>query len=271
MTTDVADLVFIRELVRKESAIVLDESKQYLIESRLRPLAKEKGLASISELVEQIKRGSRDLRVGLVEAMTTNETSFFRDARPFESLTSHVIPALSAARGAKRSLRIWSAASSTGQEAYSIAMTLHEHPAVSGWKYDILGTDLSTAVLAQARAGRYAQLEVNRGLPAAKLVRWFDRDGLGWVVKRDLKASVRFEQLNLLSSFPVSYSQFDIIFLRNVLIYFDVPTKRDILTKMKRALAPDGYLMLGTAEMMNGVYDGFRAERDGATTWHRPS
>ena len=269
MTATAEDVAFVCQLVRTESAIMLDGSKQYLIESRLRPLAREAGLETITALVDAIKRGSRELKVNVVEAMTTNETSFFRDSRPFESLNSGVIPLLAQQRAATRTLRVWSAAASSGQEAYSIAMTLREHPALQGWNIKIQGSDIANSVLAQARSGRYAQLEVNRGLPATKLVKWFEKDGLGWVVKPELRQLVKFDQLNLLSQWPATYARFDIVFLRNVLIYFDVETKRKILERMKRAMCDDGYLLLGSAEMMNGIYDGFRSERFGQTGWFR--
>lgn len=271
MTVTQADAVYVRELVRSESAIVLDQSKDYLIEARLNPLAREAGLASIGELVRQLKAGSRDLKVSVIEAMTTNETSFFRDVRPFDTLRTNVIPQLVRARANTKTLRFWSAAASTGQEAYSIAMTVKDtEPLTSGWTTRIHGTDIARSVLAQAREGRYGQLEVNRGLPVKKLTRWFTRDGGSWYVKPELKSMVTFDQLNLITPWSGSAGQYDVIFLRNVLIYFDVETKRQILDKVKRVLAPDGYLFLGTAEMMNGVHTGFRLERDDLSVWFRP-
>jgi len=249
-TTNVTtvDFDYICTLVRSRSAIVLEPGKEYLVQARLLPLARKQGLDDISALVERLKRGDAALTTEVVEAMTTNETSFFRDVHPFELLRTEVVPDLLTKRAATRRLHIWSAAASTGQEAYTIAMTLREHfPQLVGWNVSILGTDLSREVLEKAREGRYAQIEVNRGLPAPMLVKYFDRAGPAWRVKPDLRALVEFKQLNLMGQWPVMPSM-DIVFLRNVLIYFDADTKRDILTRVQRVIAPDGYLFLGAAE-----------------------
>jgi chemotaxis protein methyltransferase CheR len=249
-TTNVTtvDFDYICTLVRSRSAIVLEPGKEYLVQARLLPLARKQGLDDISALVERLKRGDAALTTEVVEAMTTNETSFFRDVHPFELLRTEVVPDLLTKRAATRRLHIWSAAASTGQEAYTIAMTLRENfPQLVGWNVSILGTDLSREVLEKAREGRYAQIEVNRGLPAPMLVRYFDRAGPAWRVKPDLRALVEFKQLNLMGQWPVMPSM-DIVFLRNVLIYFDADTKRDILTRVQRVVAPDGYLFLGAAE-----------------------
>jgi chemotaxis protein methyltransferase CheR len=249
-TTNVTtvDFDYICTLVRSRSAIVLEPGKEYLVQARLLPLARKQGLDDISALVERLKRGDAALTTEVVEAMTTNETSFFRDVHPFELLRTEVVPDLLTKRAATRRLHIWSAAASTGQEAYTIAMTLREHfPQLVGWNVSILGTDLSREVLEKAREGRYAQIEVNRGLPAPMLVKYFDRAGPAWRVKPELRALVEFKQLNLMGQWPVMPSM-DIVFLRNVLIYFDADTKRDILTRVQRVIAPDGYLFLGAAE-----------------------
>jgi chemotaxis protein methyltransferase CheR len=259
-TTSVStvDFDYIRTLVRTKSAIVLEPGKEYLVQARLLPLARKQGLDDISALVDKLKRGDATLATDVVEAMTTNETSFFRDVHPFEMLREEVLPALAQTRAAQRKLNIWSAAASTGQEAYTIAMTLREHFAqLATWDVSILGTDLSREVLEKAREGRYAQIEVNRGLPAPLLVKYFDRAGPAWRVKADLKRGVEFRQLNLMLPFPV-LPRMDIVFLRNVLIYFDADTKRDILTRVRNAMAPDGYLFLGAAEttlQFDGLFD----------------
>jgi chemotaxis protein methyltransferase CheR len=243
-----SDFDYIRGLVRERSAIVLEPGKEYLVQARLLPVAREQGLEDISALVARLKRGEPALTTQVVEAMTTNETSFFRDVHPFDALRSDVLPALLESRRTQRTLRIWSAAASTGQEAYSIAIVLREHfPELAGWNISILGTDLSQDVLERAREGRYAQIEVNRGLPAPMLVRYFDRAGPAWKVKPELRTLCEFKTLNLMAPWS-ALPRMDIVFLRNVLIYFDVDTKRAVLTKVRNALAPDGYLFLGAAE-----------------------
>ncbi len=269
MNATTADIDFVRELVRREAAIVLDESKGYLIDARLSPVSRRAGLESISALVELLKRGESELQTLVVEALTTNETSFFRDVHPFEALSSEVLPTLARTRAATRSLRIWSAASSTGQEAYTIAMVIDRMPEFAGWNVQILGTDLSEGVLAQAREGRYAQLEVNRGLPMNMLTRYFDRDGIAWRVKPELKKMVDFKKMNLVHPWPPAM-RFDIVFLRNVLIYFDTATKQMLLDRVLKVLPPDGYLFVGGTEMIAGAHDGFVQERSGRATWHRP-
>jgi chemotaxis protein methyltransferase CheR len=243
-----SDFDYIRTLVRERSAIVLEPGKEYLVQARLLPVARQQGLDDISALVARLKRGEPALTTQVVEAMTTNETSFFRDVHPFEALRNDVLPPILEARRTQRTLRIWSAAASTGQEAYSIAMILREHfPELAGWNISILGTDLSNDVLDKAREGRYAQIEINRGLPAPMLIKYFDRAGPAWKVKPELRSMCEFKPLNLVAPWS-ALPRMDIVFLRNVLIYFDVDTKRDVLTKIRRTLAPDGYLFLGAAE-----------------------
>jgi chemotaxis protein methyltransferase CheR len=269
MSATTSDIDYVRELVRREAAIVLDESKGYLIDARLSPVSRRAGLESISALVEQLKRGASELQTLVVEALTTNETSFFRDVHPFEALATEVLPSLARARSATRSLRIWSAASSTGQEAYTMAMVIDRVPQLAGWNVRIVGTDLSEGVLAQAREGRYAQLEVNRGLPVTMLTRYFDRDGIAWRIKPEVHKMVEFKQMNLVRPWPPTM-RFDIVFLRNVLIYFDATTKQMLLDRVLKVLPPDGYLFVGGTEMIAGAHDGFIQERSGRATWHRP-
>ncbi|MCU1428757.1 MAG: protein-glutamate O-methyltransferase CheR [Actinomycetia bacterium] len=247
-TLATSDFDYVRALVRERSAIVLEPGKEYLVQTRLQPVAQRNGLADIGALVDRLRRGEPALATQVVEAMTTNETSFFRDAHPFEMLRTDVIPTLMESRKTQRALRIWSAASSTGQEAYTIAMTLRESfPQLAGWAVSILGTDLSRDVVEKAKEGRYAQIEVNRGLPAPLLLKYFERAGLAWKVKQELRRAVEFKQMNLIAPWP-SIPRMDVVFLRNVLIYFDGDTKRAILANVRRVIAPDGYLFLGAAE-----------------------
>ncbi len=256
---------FVADLVGRRSAIRLDPGKEYLVESRLGPMARERGLG-LDEYVRRLRAGAPDDELAaVVEAMTTNETSWFRDVAPFAALRPHVLPLLRAA-GATDRLRIWSAACSTGQEPYSILMALGDGldlPSV-----EIVATDLNEQVLARAREGVYSQLEVNRGLPAAMLVRHFDRVGAHWRVRADLRAKVQFRRHNLMD--PAPAGPFDLVFLRNVLIYFDLPTKRAVLDRIVRALRPGGLLVLGAAETTLGVHDGFERVEAGGAVLHRP-
>lgn len=260
---------FVADLVRRRSAIQLAPGKEYLVESRLLPLAREQGAADVDAYVVRVRSGGREADlVRVVEALTTNETSWFRDSSPFTVLRSSVAPELVAARGVTSRLRIWSAACSTGQEPYSIAMTLADClPATAS--FEILGTDLSEQVLARARAGRYSQLEINRGLPAPALVRHFVRAGAEWEVAQHLRSQVTFRAHNLLDA-PPAGGPFDIIFLRNVLIYFDVPTKRAILRRLRQVIRPDGALLLGAAETTIGVDDDWARVASGSCSVYRP-
>jgi chemotaxis protein methyltransferase CheR len=259
-----ADSLFLRTMVRNRSGIVLGEDKGYLLESRLLPLAKVVGLAGLEELTARLRsEPSGQLARQVVEAMTTNETFFFRDIHPFECLKKKVLPDMIAKRAAERRLDIWCAAASTGQEPYTIAMILREHfQQIANWPTRFIATDLASEVLKRAREGRYSQLEVNRGLPAPLLIKHFTKDGLDWKVKDDLKRMVEFKEQNLLESFSIS-GQLDIIFIRNVLIYFDVETKKSILAKCRKLLRPDGFLFLGGAETTLNIDDAFeRVEYD---------
>jgi chemotaxis protein methyltransferase CheR len=254
MTIAPEAFTFVRDLVRRESAIVLDTGKEYLVESRLTPLARQAGQVDVNAFVSALRsRYNPVLTRQVVEALTTNETSWFRDGDPFAALRSDLFPALARNRPS-RQLRVWCAACSSGQEPYSVAMTALDTPALTGWKVEIVATDLNEEVLARARAGTYSQLEVNRGLPASTLVRHFTRDGAHWRITPALAAAVTFRPLNLVRPFP-AMGAFDVVLLRNVLIYFDLPTKRDILRRVRQVLSPDGYLFLGAAEMTMGVDD----------------
>jgi chemotaxis protein methyltransferase CheR len=257
-------------LVRRESAIVLERGKEYLVESRLVPLARAAGAPDVTAYIDGVRlRPDRRAQTAIVEALTTNETSWFRDGAPFQAFATSVVPALQQARASARSLRIWSAACSTGQEPYSLAIALADSLVAGGWRTEIVATDLSNDVLDKARAGRYSQLEMNRGLPAPMLVRHFTRAGTQWQVNDDVRRLVKFSQLNLTSSFA-SLGMFDVVFLRNVLIYFDVQTKRDVLTRIRKVLRPGGYLFLGGAETTLGVDDNWERELIGRVSVHRP-
>ncbi len=249
MLTEVDAMQFVRDLVRRQSAIVLDQGKEYLIEARLGPIARERGFESIACLVSSMHgKPFGELHGKVVEAMTTNETSFFRDVHPFEALRHVVLPGILAKRAAIRRLTIWCGAASSGQEPYTIAMLLREHfPELKDWKVKIIATDLSAAVLLRAKEGRYRQLEINRGLPAHYLIRYFERQGAEWQIKSEIRELIEFRELNLIEAWPL-IPEVAIVFLRNVLIYFDVETKRQILAGVRGVLAPDGVLFLGGAE-----------------------
>ena len=253
------DYEFLRKLLKERSGLDLSADKQYLVESRLVPLARKASLPGISELVLKIKAGFAEaLTTEVVEAMTTNETFFFRDKVPFDHLKDTMLPALLQARSARRSLRIWCAASSTGQEPYSIAMCLKGlGAAVAGWKIDIVATDLSQGVLEKSRAGIFSQFEVQRGLPIQLLVKHFTQIGDMWQLNADIRSMVQHRQLNLLQDFA-HLGTFDVIFCRNVLIYFDQDTKAGIFERLARMLDGDGVLLLGAAESVVGISDAFK-------------
>jgi chemotaxis protein methyltransferase CheR len=256
------DYEFLRKLLKERSGLDLSADKQYLVESRLIPLARKAGLPGLPELVQKLKGGTEALTADVVEAMTTNETFFFRDKVPFDHLKATIMPELLQARAARRSLRIWCAASSTGQEPYSVAMCLKERgSALTGWRVEIVATDLSQGVLEKSRAGLFSQFEVQRGLPIQLLVRHFAQTGELWQLNADIRAMVQFRQLNLLQDFS-HLGVFDIIFCRNVLIYFDQETKTNVFGRLSRMIEPDGFLMLGAAETVVGLTEAFKPYAD---------
>lgn len=263
-------LVFLRDLVYRRSAIVLEAEKDYLIDSRLTPLVREVGLRSVDELVHKLRANlATPLATQVIEAMTTNETFFFRDFHPFEALKLRLVPELLKARSAQRSLRIWCAAASTGQEPYSIAMTLRDtFPELANWDVQIFATDLNSAVLARAREGKYRQLEVNRGLPAPMLIKYFDRAGADWQLKPAIREMVKFQELNLLDPWLTVGTQ-DLVFMRNILIYFDVDTKRRILGRVRQTLRADGFLIMGGAETTTNLDDGYAPVRIGTGVYYQ--
>ncbi|MDQ8699101.1 protein-glutamate O-methyltransferase CheR [Hyphomicrobium sp. LHD-15] len=242
------------EFLRRSSGLVMEQSKKYLVESRVMPIVRREKLSGLEELVLILQKGqSPKLAKDVIEAMTINETYFFRDKGPFDQFRSVMLPAMIAARQSERRLRIWSAAASTGQEAYSLAMIIEEQAAkLAGWKIEILGTDLSDQVLDKARKGIYSQFEVQRGLPTPMLLRHFNQIGDSWQISDAMRSKATFRQMNLLADYT-SLGRFDIIFCRNVLIYFDAARKMDILGRMSRILAPDGFLTLGASESLIGL------------------
>jgi chemotaxis protein methyltransferase CheR len=253
-----ADFQFIQTLARDEAGLIIEPGKEYLVESRLQPLAKREGLTTLDELTAKLRTSlGGALRPKVIDALTTNETTFFRDVEPFEMLRTIVLPELIESRKAERRLSIWYAASSTGQEPYSASMLIREHfPQLLTWKLEQLGTDLSPTVLAKAREGRYGQIEMNRGLPATYLVKYFDRTDNAWQLKDSVRSMVRFEERNLVRPWP-TMPPVDIVMIRNVLIYFDVETKKQILGRIRQILRPDGYLFLGGAETTMNLDDKF--------------
>ncbi|MDA9431648.1 CheR family methyltransferase [Bradyrhizobium sp. CCBAU 51627] len=252
------DYEYLRKLLKERSGLDLSADKQYLIESRLLPLARKAGLAGIPELVQKLQGGSSALITSVVEAMTTNETFFFRDKVPFDHFRDTIMPEILKARAGKRSVRIWCAAGSTGQEPYSLAMTLKEMgAALTGWRVEIIATDLSQEVLEKAKSGVYSQFEVQRGLPIQHLVKYFKQNGETWQINPELRAMVQHRQLNLLQDFS-HLGTFDVIFCRNVLIYFDQETKINIFNRLARQIETDGFLVLGAAETVVGLTDTFR-------------
>jgi len=252
------DYDYLRKLLKDRSGLVLSVDKQYLVESRLTPLARKAGIASLGELVAKLRSNNERLAVDVVEAMTTNESFFYRDKIPFDHFRDTIMPGLLAARARERRLRIWCAAASTGQEPYSLAMCLKEmKDKLVGWRVEILGTDLSTEVLEKAKAGVYSQFEVQRGLPIQMLVKHFSQVGDTWQISPEIRAMVQYRPLNLLSDFA-HLGSFDVVFCRNVLIYFDQETKIGVLNRIARLLDPDGFLVLGAAETVVGLTDAFK-------------
>ncbi|MDQ5911094.1 MAG: Chemotaxis protein methyltransferase [Pseudomonadota bacterium] len=267
-TINSSDFNYIRDLVRRHSAIALEADKAYLVETRLAPLARQAGLASLQELIGLLRiQPTHPLHRQVVEAITTHETSFFRDIHPFDALKNTILPALLTRRHS--SLTIWCAACSSGQEPFSIAMLVREHfPALVARQIRIIATDLSGAILARAREGLYSQIEINRGLPAALLTRYFDKQGLHWRIKSEIRRMVEFQQSNLAEPWPLMPPA-DLVFMRNVLIYFDVDTKKAILSRVRNILKPDGYLFLGSSETTLNLDTAFQPISLGKSTCYQ--
>ncbi len=254
-----SDFDFLSSLLRQRSGLVLNDDKAYLLESRLGPVARKHGLAAIGDIVAQLRaRPASPLEKDVIEAMTTNESFFFRDQKPFDQFKDIVLPQLLQARAGQRSIRIWSAACSSGQEPYTLAMLLKEQAAkLQGWRVEIVATDLSTAILDKAKEGLYSQFEVQRGLPITMLVKYFTQVGDRWQISPELRSMVSYRTFNLLDD-PRSLGRFDVVFLRNVLIYFDQPTKTKVLERVAKLMPADGYLYLGGAETVLGITEKFQ-------------
>jgi chemotaxis protein methyltransferase CheR len=270
MTIDDSDFNFVRRLLRERAAIVLDDGKQYLVDNRLSTLARREGLASAQDVIDRLRAAPcGPLQRKVIEAMATTETLFFRDGKPYEALRNTILPELRRLRAAERTLQIWSCACSSGQEPYSIGMVLREHfPDLGGWNLRLLATDISSEMLTRSRTGRYSQLEVNRGVPQPLLAKYFDKVGPDWQIRSELRRMVEFRELNLAGPWA-AMPPVDLIMLRNVLIYFDVETKRQILGKMRKLLRPDGFLILGTAETTTNLEDRFELVRSDGTAYYR--
>ena len=272
MSLATADIEFLQGLVAKHSGNVIAPRQVNMLEQRLTPVAQTVGLGDVDQLVAELKKSSNPaLSTQVAEAVTVNETSFFRDMHVFEGLRKTILPDLIKRNAQTKQIRIWSAACSTGQEPHSTAMIIREElPHLSDWKIEIVATDLSENVLKKSRSGEYTQMEVNRGLPVKRLVRFFDRDGTVWRAKPELRDMIQHRRLNLTQPWPF-LGQFDVVFIRNVLIYFDQPTKLDILQRIRRALRPDGYLFIGSAETLIGAGLPYKREQFDATVCYRPT
>ncbi|MCH7499068.1 MAG: protein-glutamate O-methyltransferase CheR [Nitrospinae bacterium] len=259
MSVTESDFNYIRQLVLDCSAIVIENGKEYLVESRIRPVAKNEGFDDIGNLVNALRNHSNNgLQDKVVEALTTNETSFFRDIYPFETLKNDILPELLKRRKSLKQMNIWCAASSSGQEPYSIAMLIRDnYPILLDWKLHFIASDISREMLNRCRSGEFSQLEVNRGLSAPLLIKYFEKNGLKWSIKKEFREMIDFQQINLSETLPYM-PKMDIIFMRNVLIYFDLEMKVKILKQIRHILQPDGYLFLGAAESPLNLDDSFQ-------------
>ena len=271
MTLVASDIDYLRTIVSERSGNVVSANQGYLFEARLSPIAKSAGLKDVKELVHVLRtKSTSPLHEKVTEAMTINETSFFRDMQPFDALKDDILPQLIPKRNATKSLSIWSAASSSGQEAYSIAILIRsEFPELNDWDVRVLGTDYSDEMVQRTREGRYSQFEVNRGLPSAMLVSSFDRDGLSWLAKPQLRKMINARKMNLTEKWP-SITKHDVVFLRNVLIYFDVETKVQVLRNISESMRPDGFLFLGGGETLIRMDVPFERVSVGNTVAYRP-
>jgi chemotaxis protein methyltransferase CheR len=266
------DFQFLCQLVYQKTAIVLEEGKQYLVASRLVPLARQESMSGIAELVIALRSGRKaGLEARVMDAMTTNETSWFRDIHPFESLRTNLLPDLIEKRRATRELNLWCAAASSGQEPYSVAMLLRDgFPELANWRVRFLATDISPTMIEKAKTASYSQLEVNRGLPAQLLPRHFERAGGEYRLRTGTRQLVDFKLMNLVEPWP-PIGHFDVVFLRNVLIYFDRDTKRKVLDQVRRVIRPDGYLVLGASETTFNIDDRWAVRSFGKTICYQPS
>jgi chemotaxis protein methyltransferase CheR len=264
------DFSFVSRILRDKTGISLSSGKEYLVETRLINVSRKMGLGSVTEFIQQLRTQCTPKLVSeLTEAMVTNETSFYRDILPFDLLRSTVIPELMAARRGPRGLSIWCAACSTGQEPHSIAILLREYfPELINWRVTILATDISAEMVNRCRTGRYSQLEISRGLPPNLLAKYFQTDGESWVLSPKIRGMIDVRVVNLIEDWP-SVGQFDLVFLRNVMIYFDLDVKKTILQRMANIVRPDGYLVLGAAETMLGIEGSFTRAENLNAGYHR--
>jgi len=272
MSISAADFDYVVRLARDQAAIVIEAGKEYLVEARLGDLGRRENIGTYEEVIRRLRAQSvgGELHRKAIDSLTTNETLFFRDFHPYEALRLTVIPDLIRKLSAQRQLTIWSAACSTGQEPYSISMLLLEHfPVLRDWKVNIIATDLSSAVLRSAAEGRYSQLEVNRGLPVHYLIKYFTKSGEHWLVKDEVKKLVSFRQMNLSQAWTIR-SPLDLVLIRNVMIYFDVPTKKLILQRIRELLQPFGYLFLGSAETTINLDPGYVPVSTDKTVYYTP-
>ena len=255
----VEDFELLSNLLKQRSGLVLTQDKSYLLETRLMPVARKHNMKTLEELCQDVRlKKTEALLSDITEAMTTNESLFFRDTKPFDLFKSKILPKLMEARASSRRIRIWSAACSSGQEPYSLAMLLKEDAAkLAGWRIEIVATDISAEMLSKAKAGLYTQFEVQRGLPITMLVKYFKQIGDKWQLDASIRSMVQYREFNLLSS-PRTLGTFDVVFCRNVLIYFDQPTKKMVLENVSRQMPNDGLLFLGGAETVLGVTDDFK-------------
>ena len=253
------DFELISGLLKKRSGLILPKDKVYLLESRLTPIAHKRGLETLDDLINEVRlKRKEDLLTEITEAMTTNESFFFRDNRPFDLFKDTVLPQFLQSRASRKKIRIWCAAASTGQEPYSLAIILKEMGIkLAGWDIEIIGTDISQEVLDKAKIGLFSQFEVQRGLPIQLLIKYFNQVGDLWQISDEIKSMVTYKKFNLLDPYTL-LGNFDVIFCRNVLIYFDQPTKTEVLAKMRKIIPADGTLFLGAAETVLGITDKFK-------------
>jgi chemotaxis protein methyltransferase CheR len=272
MLSTANEFSYVCDLVKNAAAISLDAKREYLMEARLSPLARKEGFPSVSEMIQKLRTAAGgELHWKVVEAMTTNETSFFRDVKPFDALRQVVIPHLIEARQSERRLNLWCAASSSGQEPYSLAILLRESfPVLQSWNISILASDISSEMLDKAKRARYTQLEVNRGLPASLLIKYFTKQGGEWQISDKIRQMVEFRRINLSERWPYM-PPIDLVMLRNVMIYFPVETKKMILRGMRQIMRPDGYLFLGTAETTINLDAAYTSESFNKVSYYRPS
>jgi chemotaxis protein methyltransferase CheR len=271
MTVSPDNFEYMRRLLQQHSAIALAANKKYLVESRLLPVARREKLDGVDALIDKLRMSpSGRLLQEVVEALTTNETSFFRDGAPFSILGDTVLPELIKRRASVRTLNIWSAGCASGQEPYTIAMLwLQRYAHLSDWRVRLLATDISNEMLERARLGRYTQLEVNRGLPSEHCAKYFRQEGDSWVIDERLRTMVEFDLLNLIGNWP-TLPPMDVVFMRNVLVYFDMATKQEVLRKVRGLLRPDGCLFLGGTETTLMIDDGFDRVSTALGTYYSP-